>query len=641
LRIFPFAAFLDKQQRRHVKKLGIHRKWYWMPTAVFLLGALSTVLLFWIYFMGERQRRDFEQVDDIMDIQVRTATFHLWFEEAITKGTREDMEKTFADLDAAMGFSDALLTGGKGENGTVLAPFEDPVLLDYARGIRSALDRLKEIALKRVRNPGQGTIGSALDIQLNAVFNEFQRNARALELSVEKDRLIYHAESRRLFIATILIWIFIVTGSMLGLYTRERGRRRAEQSLKTAYEEMEQRVQTRTAELANTNSQLRAEIAERKKIEDSLRESESGFRRLSLQFHTLLDAIPDSITLVSSDLRVQWANRDAAAAGQARDVAGQYCYSVRLGASAPCDDCPALRSFRSGKAENSQITKPDGSIWDLRTVPMRGEDGRTENVIEIATDITEKTALQAESMRAAHLASIGELAAGVAHEINNPINGIINYAQMMIDERAAANADREIPNRIMKEGDRVATIVRSLLSFAVERKEEKRPVRIQDILSDTLALSATQLRKEGILLKVNMPEELPAIVAHAQQIQQVFLNIINNARYALNRKYPGTGEDKILEILGEETAASGVRQVKITFHDRGTGIPSDKIGKVIDPFFTTKPRGVGTGLGLSISHGIISDHGGKLHIQSVEGQFTKVHILLPAAGHEVRRAMDD
>src|SRR5512147_753492 len=118
-----------------------------MPTAVFFLGALSTVLLFWIYFMGERQRRDFEQVDDIMDIQVRTATFHLWFEEAITKGTKVDVERTFGDLDAAMKFSDALLTGGEDENGTVLVPFEDPALLDYARSIRSSLDRLKEIAL--------------------------------------------------------------------------------------------------------------------------------------------------------------------------------------------------------------------------------------------------------------------------------------------------------------------------------------------------------------------------------------------------------------------------------------------------------------------------------------------------------------
>lgn len=624
-----------------MKKQGTQKKWYWMPTAVFLLGVISTILLFWIYFMGEKQRKDFEQVDDIMDVQVRTATFHLWFEEAITKGTRTDVEKTFADLDAAMRFSDALLTGGVGENGTVLSPFEDTALLDYARSIRSSLDRLKEIALRRAENPGQGAIGSALDNQFNTVFNEFQKNARALELAVEKDRLIYHAESRRLFIATVLIWVLIVIGSMLGLYTRERGRRRAEESLKSAYEEMEHRVRTRTAELANTNSQLRDEIAERKKIEDSLRESESGFRRLSLQFHTLLDAIPDSITLLSPDLRVLWANNTAVSTAKNADIVGQHCYSVWHGASSPCEDCAVRRSFQTGKAENSQATTPDGMVFDKRAFPMRSDEGRIESVIEIVSDITEKTALQAESMRAAHLASIGELAAGVAHEINNPINGIINYAQMMIDERAAANADREIPTRIMKEGDRVATIVRSLLSFAVERKEEKRPVGIQEILTDTLALSATQLRKEGILLKVSLPESLPKITAHAQQIQQVFLNIINNARYALNRKYPDNSDEKILEILGEETASSGGRQVKITFYDRGTGIPADKIGKVIDPFFTTKPRGVGTGLGLSISHGIISDHGGKLHIQSVEGQYTKVHILLPTVQEGERREMDD
>jgi signal transduction histidine kinase len=620
-----------------MKKHQIHRKWYWMPTAVFVLGIISIVLFFLIYSIGAKQRMAFEQIDDLMDIETRTATFHLWFEEAITQGVREDVEKTFVDLAAAMRFSDALLYGGEAENGTILAPLDEPVFLGYAGGIRGQLERLKELARKRAENPKRGGIGSALDKQFNAVFKEFELSARTLELAVEKERMSDQAEESRIIFVAVLLWALIITGSALGLYHRELGRRRAERSLETAYEEMEQRVQARTAELANTNSQLREEITERKKAESTLRESESGFRRLSLQFHTLLDAIPDSIMLVSSDLRVQWANRGAASAGRDSGAAGRYCYALLRGLSEPCSDCPALRSFRTGKAENSQITRPDGSIWDLRTVPMPSEDGRMENVIEIATDITEKTALQSESMRAAHLASIGELAAGVAHEINNPINGILNYAQMLIDERAAANASRELPDRIMKEGDRIATIVRSLLSFALERKEEKRRVRVQEIMSDTLALSATQLRKEGILLNVDMPAGLPGILAHSQQIQQVFLNIINNARYALNQKYPGAHDGKILEVLGEETGSGDGGYVKITFHDRGTGIPADKIEKIIDPFFTTKPRGVGTGLGLSISHGIIGDHGGKLLIQSVEGQFTKVQVLLPAEKREGER----
>lgn len=614
-----------------MKKQVIHKKWYWMPTAVFILGIISIVLFFWIYSIGAKQRMDYEQIDNIMDIQTKTATFHLWLEEAITKGSKEEVRNSFADLDEAIRFSDALLNGGTADNGTRLAPLDDPVFLEHANNVRTQLDKLKELALKRAGDPKHGGIGSPLDNQFNAMFKEFEKSTRALELAVEKDQMSDQAEENRIIVVSILLWAVIITGSALGLYHRELGRRRAEQSLETAYEEMEQRVKTRTSELANTNTQLLDEIAERKKIEDSLRESESGFRRLSLQFHTLLDAIPDSITLLSPDLRVLWANNTAISTAKGADIVGRHCYSVWHTASAPCEDCAVRRSFQTGKAENSQTSTPEGMVFDKRAFPMRSDDGRIESVIEIVSDITEKTALQAESMRAAHLASIGELAAGVAHEINNPINGIINYAQMMIDERAATNEDREIPKRIMKEGDRVATIVRNLLSFAVERKEEKRPVSVQEILSDTLALSATQLRKEGILLKVSMPEEIPDIVAHAQQIQQVFLNIINNARYALNRKYPGASDDKILEILGERTPASGGRQAKITFHDRGTGIPADKIGKVIDPFFTTKPRGAGTGLGLSISHGIISDHGGKLIIQSVEGQYTKVHVLLPAA----------
>jgi signal transduction histidine kinase len=240
--------------------------------------------------------------------------------------------------------------------------------------------------------------------------------------------------------------------------------------------------------------------------------------------------------------------------------------------------------------------------------------------------------LQKETLRAAHLASIGELAAGVAHEINNPINGIINYAQILVDEGSRGNGEREIPNRIIKEGERIAVIVRSLLSFAKERKGGKAPVDVREILSDTLALSETLLRKDGIILKVDMPVDLPRITAHFQQIQQVFLNVLNNARHALNQKYPGHDKNKTLEIAGEAPMTHGGRQVRVTFHDRGVGIPTDQIDKVFDPFFTTKPQGIGTGLGLSISHGIITDHGGKLLIQSVEGEFTRVQIQLPAKG---------
>lgn len=119
-------------------------------------------------------------------------------------------------------------------------------------------------------------------------------------------------------------------------------------------------------------------------------------------------------------------------------------------------------------------------------------------------------------------------------------------------------------------------------------------------------------------------------MANPQLIQQVFLNAINNARYALNLKYPESHDNKVLEILAKEITIDNHPQVNITFYDHGTGIPADIKDKVMNPFFTTKPAGIGTGLGLSISHNIIMDHGGKLTIDSVEGEYTKIIITLPS-----------
>lgn len=261
-----------------------------------------------------------------------------------------------------------------------------------------------------------------------------------------------------------------------------------------------------------------------------------------------------------------------------------------------------------------------------------------KGVIINTRDITEKKALQVETMRAGHLKSIGELAAGVAHEINNPINSIINYADMQLIELKKEKLDKEldmiidISNRIMKEGIRIANIVRNLLSFAREGKEEEKiSCSIHEIVSDTLELTTAHLRKDGIKLEVDVPQELPEIMANYQQIQQVFLNILWNARYALNEKYPERGGNKVLEIRGEEILLNNQKHVRINFYDNGTGIPANIINRIMEPFFTTKPIGDGTGLGLSISHGIISDHGGKFIFESSEGEFTKVTVYLPVS----------
>jgi PAS domain S-box-containing protein len=255
------------------------------------------------------------------------------------------------------------------------------------------------------------------------------------------------------------------------------------------------------------------------------------------------------------------------------------------------------------------------------------EEGRFEGIVCVAQDIT----MQTETMRAGHLASIGELAAGVAHEINNPVNSIINFGQILIDEIQKGEIPTEdIPGRIIKEGDRVATIVRSLLSFAREDDDKKKSlINIHDVLQEVLALTETQLQKDGISLLVDFPEDLPTILGDFQQIEQIFLNIINNARYALNKQYPQASPKKRLIIHGSEEIFDERLHIEVTFIDYGTGIPASVLDKIYNPFFSTKPSGVGTGLGLAISHGIITEHGGKLFFESNEGEYTKVLIFFP------------
>lgn len=270
------------------------------------------------------------------------------------------------------------------------------------------------------------------------------------------------------------------------------------------------------------------------------------------------------------------------------------------------------------------------TYWDWSLQPVKDARGQVQGLVLSLVDVTEKELLQAEAMRASQLASIGELAAGVAHEINNPVNGIINYAQMLINKLGSDTKEHEVAGRIVKEGDRITNIVSSLLSFSREGTGERESVKIQNVLQDTLYLTEAVMRKDGIRLTVDLPPDLPEARVNVQQIQQVFLNLISNARYALNEKYPSVDENKALEISGESVTDDGVRYLRMAFHDRGAGIPADLIDKVTNPFFTTKPRNKGTGLGLSISHGIINDHGGRIRIESVEGQFTNVVIELPA-----------
>jgi PAS domain S-box-containing protein len=265
-------------------------------------------------------------------------------------------------------------------------------------------------------------------------------------------------------------------------------------------------------------------------------------------------------------------------------------------------------------------------LFDLHGVPT---------ALSVTRDITQrrkmedaKLELEARHRQAQKLESIGTLASGVAHEINNPLTGIINYAQLIAD-RTDKDPLREFARGIVDEGSRIAAIVKNLLSFSRQQKESHSPARVADIVTTSLSLVGAVLRKDGIQVDVRVPDDLPTIKCRSQQIQQVLLNLLTNARDGLNARYPGHDEDKIVRLSVEKVDHDGRVWIRIAVEDHGAGIPPSVLDRVFDPFFTTKPRDQGTGLGLSISYGIVRDHHGTLTVESVPNQSTRFLVELP------------
>lgn len=258
------------------------------------------------------------------------------------------------------------------------------------------------------------------------------------------------------------------------------------------------------------------------------------------------------------------------------------------------------------------------------------ENDNSISILVILKDVTRRKQMEAQLYHAQRMEAIGTLSSGVAHEINNPINGVIGYAEILRDRYQELDLDEDIPDRIIKEADRIAEIVKNLLSFARDRQEEKSTSHVKDILSNTLGLIERRIVKDGIKLSVNIIDGLPIIQVRSHEIQQVFLNILSNAHDALRERISNFKEkDHILEITSETIDVESLRYVRITFYDNGSGIHENILNKICDPFFSTKPPGKGTGLGLSISHSIIKNHGGRLLFDSVEGEYTKTMVDLP------------
>lgn len=351
----------------------------------------------------------------------------------------------------------------------------------------------------------------------------------------------------------------------------------------------------------------------------------------SLGTEEMLNAVHEDVILCTSDLRIAWANNATLASTQQESgkILAQKCHEALHGNPEPCENCPVRRSIASGKPETACIKSPKGRFFELRTLPLLDEDGAVGQVLEFSQDVTEKVNLHAEAIRTNHVSSLDELSAGIAHEINNPINGIINYAQMLVNRYPHPGFEGDIAGRIIVEGERIAGIVQSLLTFAGQDSPERNRISLLDLLSDCLSLTQAQIKDDGIHLKLNISVDLPEILVHSEQMRQVFLNLISNARHALNDRFTEAHDGKVLTISGRRIHNELGSFLQVEFHDQGTGIAPEVIESVFAPFFTTKAGRKGVGLGLSTSRNILMQHNGTIKVESSYGECAKITIEIP------------
>jgi len=307
-----------------------------------------------------------------------------------------------------------------------------------------------------------------------------------------------------------------------------------------------------------------------------------------------------------------------------------------LGAVFPLEFIEALEGFRNDQGVHHlykfRLTTRAGElrIANIAIAPLLSRDFVPVGRIVLVDDITERVALETQLAQADKLSSIGLLAAGVAHEINTPLAVISSYAQMLAKQlRGDARADDRLGpvlDKITQQSFRAAEIANGLLNFSRTSTTEFRATNLNQVIRDTLSLLEHQFKTAQIFVDLDLAEELPPIHGNPGKLQQVFLNLLLNAKEAM----PGGGRLRVATLLNG--------QVEAVVADSGSGIAPENLKRIYDPFFTTKNipgDRRGTGLGLAVSYGIIQEHAGKIHVESAVGAGTTFHLEFPLLRNSV------
>jgi signal transduction histidine kinase len=360
---------------------------------------------------------------------------------------------------------------------------------------------------------------------------------------------------------------------------------------------------------------------------------------------SLFDAITDVVVVQDTDYKVIRANRVAKKL-YGESVVGKACTAVYRGRDdgKRCPGCPVEQVLATGKPVQVEMRDPrTGEVWSIADYPLFDENGAVRMVIEHARNVTQTKRLEAQLVQSEKLSTLGEMAAGVAHEINNPIGVISMYAQLLAEDvREQAPEAFEKVRTIEQHAEHVGGIVKDLLRFSRRSTGEKHPVTAQAVIDRALSVVEHQKSMREVEVVREIPEPSPAVLGDEGSLAQVIVNFVVNASHAMS----GKGRITIkAERVGADAppphgisaAGDGGRLrpdgalVRISVTDTGKGIAKKHLKRIFEPFFTTKPAGEGTGLGLSVSFVIVRDHGGAIWVDSEEGKGATFTLELPEA----------
>ncbi len=330
----------------------------------------------------------------------------------------------------------------------------------------------------------------------------------------------------------------------------------------------------------------------------------------------LLAALPDAVVLVSAARSLVAANgRGHALLAATGGTPGPDSF-IR-GPVAELVD----RALVSGQPQRSEVftTRDDNRAYVQVHVHPAAISGAA--AVLTLLDVTEERLIQERLLQSEKMASVGQLVSGVAHELNNPLTGIMGFAQLLLQQELPAQVERQV-STIFQEAERAARIVQNLLSFARRRRPDKEPVDLNELIERTLELRSYELRVHNIEIELQLAPRVRAVMADPHQIQQVLLNVIANAEQAMKPQRGGLLTIRTADRRG---------WVECSIADTGPGIPAEHLLRVFDPFFTTKEPGEGTGLGLTICYGIVAEeHGGRIRAENLPAGGVGITIELPA-----------